>query len=73
MPDGGRTSGQRFGRVVSNDDMGGSPPDSPGSSARSPLMFTPQVSGTRAGSLELRNLWKPSPALGINAYNYRCR
>ena len=65
MPDGGRTAGQRFGRVVSNDDMGGSPPDSPGSAARSPLMFTPQVS-----FLGLRNLWKSTCVTGMDVDIY---
>lgn len=42
MPGGSRSAGRRFGRSSSNEDMG-SPPDSPGSAARSPLMFTPQI------------------------------
>ncbi len=33
----------RIGHVASADSMGHSPSDSPGSTARSPLMFTPQV------------------------------
>ena len=40
----------RLGHVASAESMGQSPSDSPGSAARSPLMFTPQV-----GFLGLRN------------------
>eukprot|EP00271_Cylindrocystis_brebissonii_P010486 TRINITY_DN26680_c0_g1_i1.p1 TRINITY_DN26680_c0_g1~~TRINITY_DN26680_c0_g1_i1.p1 ORF type:complete len:290 (-),score=30.83 TRINITY_DN26680_c0_g1_i1:746-1615(-) len=44
VPDGSHHSGgHRFQHTNSCEDMGNSPPDSPGSAARSPLMFTPQI------------------------------
>ncbi|GAQ89891.1 5'-AMP-activated protein kinase beta subunit [Klebsormidium nitens] len=44
VADGGRViGGSRFGHSPSSESMQNSPPDSPGSAARSPLMFTPQI------------------------------
>eukprot|EP00897_Mesotaenium_endlicherianum_P007507 jgi/Mesen1/6785/ME000348S06054 len=43
IPGGGRHGGPRFTHLPSSELMANSPPDSPSSAARSPLMFTPQI------------------------------
>ena len=43
----------RLGHAPSTESMSQSPSESPGSAARSPLMFTPQVSNWLAGCFEL--------------------
>lgn len=58
----------RLGHAASSESMGQSPSDSPGSAARSPLMFTPQVRSLVVRISKLGFGWGIGLGLGCGAF-----